>query len=62
MQKSRNVSFDESKFYFENKIDSDEEEKVGDIAFFGKFLENITQNGKEALADPDWQKNIEKRV
>ena len=39
MQKSRNVSFDESKFYFEKKIESDEEEKVGDVVFFGeKFL------------------------
>ena len=39
MQKSRNLSFDESKFYFEKKIESDEEEKVGDEVFFGeKFL------------------------
>ena len=29
MQKTRNVSFDESKFYFEKKIESDEGERVG---------------------------------
>ena len=55
MQKSRNVSFDESKFYFEKKIGSDEGERVGDVVFFGEVLEKIPKNAKEALADPDWQ-------
>ena len=41
VQKSRNVNFDECKFYFEKKIESDEDEKVGDVVFFGEVLENI---------------------
>ena len=53
VQKSRNVSFDESKFYFEKKIESDEGESVGDELFFGEVLENIPKSAKEALADPD---------
>ena len=55
VQKSRNVSFDESKFYFEKKIESDEGERVGDVVFFGEVVENIPKNAKEALTDPDWQ-------
>ena len=60
MQKSRNVSFDESKFSFEKKIESDEEERVGDVVFFGDVLEKIPKKGKEALADPDWQEAMKK--
>ena len=55
VQKSRNVSFDESKFYFEKKIERDEGERVGDVIFFGDVLEIISKKGKEILADPDWQ-------
>ena len=54
VQKSRNVSFDEPKFYFEKKIESDEGERLGDVVFFGEVLENIPKSAKEALADPDW--------
>ena len=43
MRKSRNVIFDESKFYFEKKIENDEEEKVGDVVFFGEVLKKIEQ-------------------
>ena len=60
MQKTRNVSFDESKFYFEKKIESDEGERVGDVVFFGEVLENIPKSAKEALADPDWQEAMKK--
>ena len=60
MQKSRNFSFDESKFYFERKIESDEGEKVSDVVFFGEVLENIPKSAKEALADPDWQEAMKK--
>ena len=59
VQKSRNVSFDESKFYFK-KIESDEGERVGDVVFFGEVLENIPKSAKEALADPDWQEAMKK--
>ena len=59
-QKSRNVTFDESKFYFEKKIESDEGERVGDVVFFGEVLENIPKSAKEALADPDWQEAMKK--
>ena len=60
VQKSRNVSFDESKFYFEKKIENDEGERVGDVVFFGEVLENILKSAKEALADPDWQEAMKK--
>ena len=61
MQKSRNVSFDKSKFYFEKKIESDEEEKVGDVVFFGeKFSKKYNKNAKKALADRDWQESVKK--
>ena len=59
VQKSRNVSFDESKFCFEKKIESDEE-KVGDEVFFGEVLENLLKKAQEASADPDWQEAMEK--
>ena len=36
-EKSRNVSCDESNFFFEKKIESDEEERVGDVVFLEKF-------------------------
>ena len=60
VQKSRNVSFDESKFYFEKKIESDVGEKVGDVVFFREVLENIPKSAKEALADHDWQEAMKK--
>ena len=60
MKKSKNVSFDESKFYFEKKIESDEEERGGDVVFFGDVLENIPKSTKKALADPDWQETMKK--
>ena len=60
VQKSRNVNFDESKFYFEKKIESDEGERVGDVVVFGEVLENIPKSAKEALADPDWQEAMKK--
>ena len=60
VQKTRNVSFDESKFYFEKKIEIDEGERVGDVVFFGEVLENIPKSAKEALADPDWQEAMKK--
>ena len=59
-QKSRNVSFDESKFNFEKKIESYVGERVGDVVFFGDVLENIPKSAKEALADPVWQKAMKK--
>ena len=59
-QKSRNVSFDESKFYFEKKIESDEGERAGDVVFFREVLENIPKSAKAALADPDWQEALKK--
>ena len=62
VQKSRNVNFDECKFYFEKKIESDEDEKVGDVVFFGEVLENIPKNAKESLADPDWQEAMKKSL
>ena len=60
VQKSRNVSFDESKFFFEKKIEKYEGERVGDVVFFGEVLENVPKSAKEALADPDWQKAMRK--
>ena len=61
-QKSRNVSFDESKFYFEKKIENDEGERVGDVVFFGEVLENVPKSAKEALADPEWQEVMKKEL
>ena len=60
VQKSKNVSFDEAKFYFEKKIESDEVERVDDVVFFRVVLENIPKSAKEALADPDWQEAMKK--
>ena len=50
MQKSRNVNFDESKFYFEKKMESDEGERV------------VSKSAKEVLVDPDWQEAMKKRL
>ena len=60
VQKSINVSSDESKYYFEKKIESNEGERVGVVVFFGEVLENITEKAKEALADADWLESLKK--
>ena len=60
MQKSGNVSFDESNFYFEKNIEGDEEEKVGDESFFGELVQKITKNAKNAFTDQDCRKAMQK--
>ena len=40
---------------------TDEEERVGDIVFFGEVLKNIPKSAKEALVDPDWHEAMKNK-
>ena len=53
-----NLSFDESKFILRKTLGA----TVGDAVFFGEVFEHLPENAKEALADPDWQTAIKKKI
>ena len=57
-----NVSVDESKFFFDKKLDSGEKEPISDVVFAvsdavveESIGDVVPRNAKEALADTDWR-------